>query len=292
MRVGVLGTGLMGAPMAARLCGAGHAVTVWNRTCARAEPLRAAGAEVAATPGAAVTAADWVITMLADAAAIGATLLDPAVLPLLRGRTVVQMGTIGPDESRAIRDRVVAAGGEYLEAPVLGTTAEAQAGTLLVMAGADPDLFARARPLLACLGSTVTRVGNVGQAATLKLALNQLIASLNAAFALSLGLVGRAGLSADDFMALLRTTPLYAPAFDRKLPRMLARRYDDPNFPVKHMLKDVRLIRDTAERWGLGTAALAGVERILEAAVAAGLGEGDYCALREIVDPPVGDDRG
>lgn len=286
MQLAVLGTGLMGAPLAERLLGAGHTVTVYNRTRSKAAALRAAGALVAASPADALSTVDAVLLMLADATAIRATVLGADAVERLRGRTVIQMGTIGPDESRQLHAQVEAAGGEYLEAPVLGSTAEVRAGTLLVMVGATPAQYDRWLPLLRCLGPEPVRVGPVGHAATTKLALNQLIAALNAAFALSLGLVERGGIDVDGFMALLRPSVLYAPAFDRKLPRMRARNYGDPNFPVKHMLKDVRLVLETARRVGLGTAALAGVEAVLQETVAVGLADADYCALTEVVNPP------
>jgi len=286
MQLAVLGTGLMGAPLAERLLAAGHSVTVYNRTRSKAEALRAAGATVAPTPAEALGAAECALLMLADVAAIRETVFGDEAAARLRGRTVVQMGTIGSDESRHCQARVEAAGGEYLEAPVLGSIAEVRDGTLLVMVGATPRQYDRWLPLLRCLGPEPVRVGPVGHAATTKLALNQLIASLNAAFALSLGLVERGGVGVEDFMALLRPSVLYAPTFDRKLPRMQARNYADPNFPVKHMLKDVRLVLETARRLGLSTAALAGVQGILEDTAAAGLGDADYCALAEIVNPP------
>ena len=286
MHLAVLGTGLMGAPLAERLLDAGHAVTVYNRTRRKAEALRDAGATVAATPAEALDSAECALLMLADAAAIRTTLFEDGTAEQLRGRTLVQMGTIAPEESRQLQTQVEAAGGEYLEAPVLGSIAEVRAGTLLVMVGASPAQYERWLPVLRCLGPEPVRVGPVGHAAALKLALNQLIASLNAAFALSVGLAERSGVAVEDFMAVLRPSVLYAPTFDRKLPRMQARNYADPNFPVKHMLKDVRLVFDTARRLGLATTALDGVRRVLEDTVAAGLGDADYCALSEIVNPP------
>lgn len=285
MNITVLGTGLMGAPLARRLLEAGHTVHVHNRTPERARALERAGAQLHAEPAAAVEAAQCVILMLSDVSAIEAVLLSAAVRPALRGRTIVQMGTIAPQESRELCEAVMAAGGEYLESPVLGSTPEAEAGKLLLMVGASSEQFARWRSLLEVFGPEPVHVGPVGQGAALKLAMNQLIAGLTATFSLSLGLVRREAVPIETFMGLLRKSALYAPTFDKKLDRMLARDFANPNFPLKHLLKDVRLFLRAAAPHHLGTDALAGVEAILERGVELGLAEGDYSALYDVVDP-------
>ena len=238
-----LGTGLMGALMAARLAGQGFRVHAWNRTATKAEALAAAGVRPEATPAAAVTPARIVFTTFSDYAATAQVLQE---LPL-DGRIVVQMATIGPRQSRELAAQVAAAGGRYLEAPVLGSIPEARAGTLIVMAGGSATDFEAVRPLLAVLGREVRRIGPVGQAAALKLALNQLIATLTVAFATSLGFVQRHQVPVDAFMDILRTSALYAPTFDKKLPRMQAHDYANPNFPTEHLLKDIALFHTSAQ---------------------------------------------
>ena len=280
--VAFLGTGLMGRPMIRRLVQAGHPVVAWNRTASKAEPLRELGVRVAATAADAVTRAQVVVLMLTDAAAIRAVLLDGPVRGLLAGRTVIQMGTIAPSESRALAQDLTDLGGEYLEAPVLGSIPEAEAGTLIVMAGAAEPALARWRGLLAAFGEVV-HVGEVGQGAALKLAMNQLIAAETAAFALSLALAEREGVPVETFMEVLRASALYAPTFDKKLERMLAHRYGDPNFPTRHLLKDVELFLSEAERLGLDAGPLAGVRALLRRAIALGHADDDYSALREAV---------
>lgn len=286
MRVGLLGTGLMGAPMAARLLQAGHEVFVYNRSAEKAAPLGAAGACVCPTAAEAVGQAECVLLMLADARAIEAVLLAEEARAALGGRSVIQMGTIAPQESRGIAREVEAAGGDYLEAPVLGSLPEAKAGRLLLMVGAAPEQYARWRPLLQVFGPEPVHVGPVGQGAALKLAMNQLIAGLTASFALSLGMVRREGVEVETFMRLLRDSALYAPTFDKKLGRMLERDYAHPNFPLKHLLKDLRLCLQAAEAQGLEAGALRGVEALLLRGLELGLAEADYSALYEAVDPP------
>ncbi len=238
-----LGTGLMGQPMAERLLAQGHLVWVWNRTSATAEALREKGARVATTPAEAVAKSAIAFTMLSDFAATEAVLqgID------LAGKTLVQMATIAPGESRKLADRLNQAGGAYLEAPVLGSIPEAKGGELILMVGGPESLFIQLRPILEALGPEPRLIGEVGKAAALKLALNQLIASLTAAFATSLAFVQGQGVAVDAFMQILRKSALYAPTFDKKLARMLEHDYQNPNFPTEHLIKDIDLFRQEAK---------------------------------------------
>lgn len=277
MKISFLGIGLMGLPMAQRLIDAHHSLTVYNRTASKLTSLQA-GATIAPSAAAAIAAADCIILMLTDAAAIRELLLSDSSRSQLSGRTVIQMGTIAPTESQKIRDEVVAAGGKYLEAPVLGSIPEARSGSLIVMAGAEPDQFAQWSALLETFGVPVL-LGSVGSAAAVKLALNQLIGSLTSAFAVSLGLVMHQGVDPDSFMKILRKSALYAPTFDKKLQRMLDRDYQTPNFPTKHLKKDIELFISAARSSGLATDGVEGVHQILIKAMAMSFAEMDYAAL-------------
>lgn len=288
MRIGILGTGLMGAAIARRLLARGHEVAVWNRTTAKAERLAGEGAAIASTPSVAIEKAEVVLVTLADAGAIEGVLMDEDSLRSLPGRTVVQMGTIAPGESRQFAERIRAAGGEYLEAPVLGSTPQALDGKLILMLAGDEKVFEAQRPLLGELAGEPRFVGEVGKAASLKLALNQLLVSHVASFSLSLGMVLRADIPLDDFMAIVRNSALHTPQFDKKLPRMLDRDFSDPHFPVSHMLKDVRLILDEARRLELGIEALEGIHVIVARALEMGYVEVDYSALYNAVNPREG----
>lgn len=285
MNIAWLGAGLLGRPMAERLQAAGHQVTVYNRTQAKVADLPNAGIAVAAQPEAAMRAGTCVILMLADAGAIRRVLLSPAGKAKLTGRTVIQMGTIGPQESRAIQQEVRAAGGDYLEAPVLGSIAEAKAQKLLVMVGGTPEQFARWAGLLKSFGPELRLIGPVGKAAALKLALNQLIAAEIAAFSLSVGLVQREDIPVDTFMDILRRSALFAPAFEKKLPRLLARDYANPNFSTKNLLKGLNLFLDEAKGLGLNPDCASGVRALLLQAIDQGLADADYSAVHSLVNP-------
>lgn len=285
MTLALLGTGLLGRAIAERLQSVGHTLTVYNRTTSKALPLQACGITVVTRPEQAIAQADCVILLLADAAAIRAVLLTPASLAVLPGKTVIQMGTIAHDESLSLQDDVERAGGAYCEAPVLGSLSEAKAGTLFVMVGGTEDQFSQWGPLFRSLSREPRLAGPVGKAASLKLALNQLIAAEIAAFALSLALVQRAGVSVDTFMAILRESALFAPAFERKLPRLLTRDYQHPNFSTGHLLKDVELFLKEASGYELTTSSLEGIRPVLERTIAQGLGDSDYSAIFEVVNP-------
>ena len=285
--IALLGTGILGRAIAERLQAAGHAVMAYNRTAAKALPLQARGITVVGAPELAVSQAEYVLLVLADAAAIRSVLLSPACSAALRGKTVIQLGTIGSGDSLAIQREVEGCGGSYCESPVLGSVAEAGAGTLFVMVGGTEKQFSQLSPLLQSLSRTPRLIGPVGTAAALKLALNQLIAAEISAFALSLGLIQRSGVSVDTFMTILRESALFAPTFDKKLPRLLKRDYHQPNFSTRHLLKDVELFLKEAGGSGLGTDGPEGIRSILEDTIAQGLGEVDYSAVYERINPPV-----
>jgi len=286
MKISILGTGLMGCAMAQRLIASGHDVTVYNRTREKARSLQKMGAHCAESAVKAVEATDCSILMLAHAAAIRSVLFpeDLPIIPFER-RTIIQMGTISPDESIAIGNGVEGLGGKYLEAPILGSTSEAEAGQLKVMVGSSKKRFDQWKPLLNCFCEEAIYVGEVGKAAALKLALNQLIVSLTGAFSYSLGIILRRGIDLNLFMDIIRSGPLYAQQFDKKMPMMLARDFSATRFSTRHLLKDVRLIIDEGRATGLDTAFVEGLEQIVEKALEMGFEENDYSSFYNAVNP-------
>ncbi len=285
MKTAVLGLGLMGSEIALRLKRQGREVICWNRGRTNRDAAARRGLDLALSPAEAVAASELVLLVLSDAVAITGTLFDLADPLELRGRVLIQMGTIAPEESRAIAERVTALGGNYLEAPVLGSLPEAREGTLILMAGGDRDLFERCRPLLRDLSRDPQWIGPTGQAAALKLAMNQLIAGLTASFATSLALVRREGIDVEQFMTLLRGSALHAKTFDKKLDKYLSHDYAGASFPLKHLLKDVRLFARVGESASLDTRVISAIEAVCADAVAAGLADQDYSALYEVVSP-------
>ena len=208
MRVALLGTGLMGRPMAERVLALGYPLVAFNRSRKKADLLLSSGAAIAASAAEAIAASECVILMLTDEAAIRGVLFDSKPAPDLQDRAVIQMGTISPSESIAFESEVTGQGGEYLEAPVLGSIPEARAGELLVMVGGSKQQFDKWSNFLECFGSEPLLIGEVGKAAAVKLALNQLIVSLTAGFALSLGFVQSLDIEVQLFMKILRQSGL------------------------------------------------------------------------------------
>ena len=282
MRVTLTGTGLMGYPMVETLLNADYEVIAWNRTREKAEPLEAQGATIVETPAEAIREAECTILMVTDAAAIESVLFGNNVDYM--GKTIIQMGTIAPEESRDFSRRITNAGGDYLEAPVLGNKGHAADGELIVMVGGTMEQFNRWRILLKTFGKNLHHVGPIGSAAALKLALNQFIASITATFGLSLRLVQKNDVDTDLFMGILRDSALYSPQYDKKLPRILEQDYDDPNFPTQHLLKDVDLVIQAAETAHLETAAIDGVKKVIQNAMEKGFRETDYSSLVEGID--------
>jgi 3-hydroxyisobutyrate dehydrogenase len=277
MRVGILGTGLMGAPMALRLQSQGYEAIAWNRSADKLEPLRQAGVKTTETAREAIATTDITLTMLSDAAAIRTVLLaEPAAL---QGRTLLQMGTIAPEESRALLTAFQAAGGDYFESPVLGSIPQVHSGELILMVGATPAQYKQWLPLLKCFGPDPQLMGPVGTAAATKLAMNQLIGTLTAGFSMSLALAQREGLDIDKFMGILQGSALYAPTFDKKLSRMCDRNFANPNFPTKHLLKDMNLFVEAAQAQGIETTVAEGVAEVSRQAIAQGLADEDYSAI-------------
>jgi len=274
--IGVIGLGLMGTAMARRLAECGWTVVGYNR-----HPRKVEGIAVAAGLAQTAEQADTLWLMVSDFNACR-EVIDGLGEAGLRGHVVINSSTIAPAESAELARRVEALGSEYLEAPVLGSIPQAQMGTLQLLLGGPEDLVARLDDVLMALG-TPTHFGEVRSGAGAKLAFNQLIGSLTAAFSMSLGLVQREGVDVDKFMATLRDSALYAPTFDKKLDNMLGHSFEKANFPLKHLLKDIRLFTRSACGQGIDTHLLIGLQHVLEEGVYAGHGNHDYSSLFESI---------
>ncbi len=293
MNIAMLGLGLMGRAMAQRLAEFGFTVRGFNRSSlpdqwpnsTPAQPGSTATVCVVPTLAEAVIPAHLVWVMLADFAACEAVFLAPEHQSLWRNRLVINGSTISPDQSRALAQSIHALGGRYLEAPVLGSTPQAQTGTLqILLGGASADIL-QADTVLGALG-TPTHFGVVGQGAAVKLAMNQLIGSLTAAFSMSLGLVQAEGVDVGLFMETLRASALYAPTFDKKLQKMVERDFATANFPLKHLLKDLTLFTKAAEAHQIRIEMVRALTDRLAQACTQGAGDADYSALFAELVPP------
>ena len=285
MKVGLIGTGLMGISMVMRAIDSGLNVNVFNRTKSKLEPLSGTGAIICDSPADVCKNSDVIILMLTDAQAIREVILPESNANMLRGKTFVQMATIAPAESKEIQSKIVAAGGDYFEAPVLGSIPQVKSGTLIIMVGGTEAQFQQWQGLLNVFSPDPILVGEVGQAAATKLAMNQLIGSLTAAFSASLGLVMKSDVDTEIFMKIVRNSALYAPTYDKKLDKMLQRDFVGANFSTKHLLKDMRLFEQEAAALGLNIAGVQGVTKIVEDCCNTGLADADYSSLFSAVNP-------
>lgn len=284
MDIGIIGIGLMGHAFVERFLSQGHQVRVFNRTREHIEDLAQSGAILCASVDELISSCHTIILMLSHEDAIRSLLaLDQQ--GQFQGRTIIQMATISPAQSRSISDAVAACGGQYLEAPVLGSIPEARAGTLIIMAAGEKAVFEKSLPVLQVLGAAPRYIGETGSAAALKLSMNQLIASLTAGFSLSLGYALKNGVDAELFMDTLRESALYAKTYDKKLQKYLSRDFGTANFSTRHLLKDIRLFIDDARAAGLSTDALQGIEKITSATVDNGYELMDYSSIYQTICP-------
>lgn len=269
MTVAVLGLGAMGSRIAARLLAAGHSVTVWNRTPEKAGPLVELGATAAASPAGAVAGVEVAITMLADPDALAAVADASELRP---GQTLVEMSTVGPAAIERLRG-ALADGVALLDAPVLGSIAEAEAGTLVVFVGGSAEDAERVRPLLTELG-TPLHVGGSGAGAAAKLVANSTLFGAIAVLGEALALADALGLDRETAFSVLGRTPLAAQAERRR------DAIEDGAFPPRFALalarKDAALVAAaSAARLPVAEAALAW----LAEAERAGAGGRDYSAV-------------
>jgi 3-hydroxyisobutyrate dehydrogenase len=280
-QIAVLGLGAMGSRMAARLLAAGHAVTVWNRDPARTAALGDAGAAIAATPRAAALGASVVLSMVRDDAASRLVWLDPvsgALAALAPGAIAVECSTLTVGQVQSLAKEAQRRGIGFVDAPVAGSRPQAEAGQLIVLAGADPATLERVRPVLDALAGAVLLAGPPGAGAALKLAVNALLGVQVAALAEVLALLESHGIGAAAAAGLLGQVPVTSPAAKGALASMAAGAYA-PAFPVELVAKDFANLAASAPMPLPVTQAVA---QVFGAAIAAGLAGEQLTAVRKL----------
>ena len=275
MQVAVLGTGIMGAGMARSLLRAGHDVRVWNRTAARAQPLADDGATVAGTAAGAVEGAEVVLVMLWDITAV----LD--VLGAAAGASPdavwLQASTVGPDGMREIA--AARPDLRLVDAPVLGTRAPAEQGTLVALLSGSPADLAAAQPAVDGYSARSVHAGEqLGAASALKLVCNAWVATMNAAVGQSVALAEGLGLDPALFLDATRGGASDTPYLHMKA-ELIAKGEFPPSFALEGAFKDVELIRAAARSASVADDVLAGLVAVYGKAVAAGHGEEDMSAV-------------
>lgn len=255
-KIGLIGLGLMGRPMGMNLLKAGHSLTVWNRTAARADELVAAGAVLAKTPREVATASDVLLSMVSDPPALESVLWghdgknDGALGGLKAGSIYIDSSTVSPALVKRIAAACQERGVRYLDAPVTGGDWGAREGNLVFMIGGDAETLKEAEPILGLMGKKWFHLGPNGAGQTIKLAMNAILALEVGAVAEAIGLVTKAGLQGEQLFEVLQASMGRSGLLDLKTPLMLKGDYK-PSFPLRLMHKDLGLALELANQLGV-----------------------------------------
>jgi 3-hydroxyisobutyrate dehydrogenase len=250
--IGFVGLGVMGQPMALNLAKAGTKLVVWNRSSAAADPLREAGATVAADVGEVFARTRIVILMLVNETVLDEVLRrgTPDFARLVSGHIVVSMGSNSPDYSRGLAADILAAGGRYVEAPVSGSRKPAETAQLVVLLGGDAEAVAEVRPLLAPMCRETILCGPVGNALLMKLTVNLYLCTMLAGLAEAAHFAESNGLDLKTFQAAIDSGPMASDLTRVKIPKLIAQ-----DFSVQAATADAfnstKLIAEAARAAGM-----------------------------------------
>lgn len=280
MKIGFIGLGIMGSRMAANLLGAGHQLSVWNRSVAKAQGLVLKGARLAATPAEAAGGSEVVFTMLANPDAVTATALGPhGFLPAMAaGALWVDCSTVTPASSRRMAAEAASRGVSFLDAPVAGSLPVAEKGELTFLVGGEEKDLERCRPLLSAMGKTIRHVGATGMGSSLKLVNNMLLGNAMAAFSEALAFGEALGFSRGALLDSLLGTAVVAPFLAGKKEKLATGRYD-VEFPLRLMHKDLQLVSSTAYELGVPLPATHATKELFGQAAANGLADVDFSGI-------------
>lgn len=288
-RVGFIGLGVMGAPMARHVVAAGYSLTVHSRSAAPVEALAADGATPAGSPADVSSASDVVITMLPDTPDVEHVLFGEAGVASTAapGSLVIDMSTIDPIATRTFAGRLGAKDVAMLDAPVSGGQVGANAGTLSIMVGGPDEAFERARPLFEAMGSTIVHVGPSGAGQIAK-ACNQLvIAAAVEAVGEAFVLARKAGVDPAKVREALLGGFAGSKVLEVHGQRMLDGAFE-PGFRSELMAKDGRIVASAADALGAPVPAFEVVNERLQAMLGAGRGGLDYAALVTLLEDEAG----
>ena len=250
-RIGFVGLGMMGLPMAKNLVEAGYTVTVFDLDAGAIEEAQGFGASPASTGAEVAAQSDIIITMVPDSPHVEAAIAgNGGIIEGIRAESVViEMSTILPETGRRMAELLAEKGADFVDAPVTGGVAGAEAGSMSILVGGDAEAFERTLPILSILGGDITHMGPVGAGHTTKIA-NQLIgvatlAGLSEAFVLA----KKSGLDMQTFYAAVKNGAGRSWALETLGPKILKGDFS-PGFMVKHMQKDLRLAGQLADDTG------------------------------------------
>jgi 3-hydroxyisobutyrate dehydrogenase-like beta-hydroxyacid dehydrogenase len=279
-RVGVIGLGLMGAPMGANLLKAGFPLTVWNRTATKSQKLAAQGASVADSPRDIASQVDVLFTIVSDPPALEDVLWgkDGALPALKKGTVLIDSSTVSPALARRISKSCADQSVDFLDAPVTGGTWGAEKGELVFMIGGKKETLDRVEPVLQAIGKRLFLLGPNGAGQTVKLAMNLILALEVQALAEGLELVTNSGVEPAKLLEVLQSSMGRAPVLDVKAPVILKRDFT-PSFPLRLMHKDLRLAMELAKENGIELPAGAAAYQAYSVVKAAAKSDVDYAAI-------------
>jgi 3-hydroxyisobutyrate dehydrogenase len=280
MKIGWIGLGNMGKPMASNLIQAGFQVTVYNRTQEKTQPLKQLGANVAITLEELAQQSDIIITMLSDGRAVHETILgDSGILPFLHTKhIVIDMSTIGPDESANIALALKQKGIRMLDAPVSGSVKPAEDGTLVILVGGDQDVYDTVTPIFDVLGKASYYMGSNGKGLDAKLAVNLMLGITLQGMAEALLVAEKAGLKRDTFLQMITNTAVCSPILQSKLDSYRTESFP-ASFALKHMNKDLGLAMKYAYQNQCALPLTSTAHTTYTAAEGSGKGELDVAAI-------------
>ncbi len=281
MRIAFLGLGIMGRPMAANLVKAGHEVSVWNRSAGK----DVEGARSAATPEEAARGAEVVWLCVSDTKAVEQVVFGAggAQNALAEGTVVVDSSTISPSATLRFAEAVRARGADWVDAPVTGSKIAAEAGTLIFIVGGSEASITKVVPLFAAIGKQFFRMGETSKGQAAKLVMNLQIALIYEGFAEALTLGAKLGVTMDTLLPLIQASMVRSGVVDYKAP-FVSKRDFSPNFPLRLMLKDLKLILEAAKETRVKLPGLKTVEEVYELASEEGQGDLDYAATLTMLE--------
>ncbi len=284
-KIGFIGLGIMGTPMARNILKGGYPLVVYNRTLEKAEPLKAEGATVASSPKALADVSDVVIIMVTGPEAIDAVLEAPEGLLQadLQGKVVVNMSTVSSSYTEALQERLQAKGAVFVDAPVSGSKKPAEEATLVILGAGPEDTLKEIEPVLLTMGKKVVYCGQVPMGSKMKLAINLLLGAMMEALAEALNFAEKMGITRDLFLETVLSGPLGCGLFSVKKEMLLKGDYPT-QFPLKHMLKDLRFALQEADSQGAALPVGHSIFQIYRQALGKGLGDEDFAAVKKVLE--------
>jgi 3-hydroxyisobutyrate dehydrogenase-like beta-hydroxyacid dehydrogenase len=281
-KLGFLGLGIMGGPMAKRLLGAGHEVALWSHTKGKAEAL---GGKACATSREVAEHSDCVFLCVGDTAMSHEVIFGESGLAAgaEKGLVIANCSTISPKESRQMAEILASAGIDYLDAPCTGSKAGAENGTLTFMIGGKKDVFDRVRPWFEPMGKQFYYCGDSGQGLHAKLSQNMILGNLLQAFNESIVLSTKAGVPPELMLEIIDNSAAKSGLVSLKAPLVFKRDFD-PRFSVKWLEKDMQLMLDSAAELNVPVPLTALSCQMYRAAIAKGYGEDDICGSIRLLE--------